>query len=131
MLSTLYTLGRPFLHDRLVVVASPALTPSAEAPVPAVVRGADPTASWKVMTFSGSTTIAIDPILRLSSLIMIRDAVRAGAGRPACQCRWSAAISQAAGLHIGATWKGPTSLSGRSTPRAGSSVCGFPPSSIS
>ncbi|MFL9839916.1 LysR substrate-binding domain-containing protein [Sphingomonas sp. ST-64] len=72
--------GRPFLHDRLVVVASPALSRTDDAPVPAVVRGADPAESWTVTTPEGTLSIPIDPILRLSSLVMIRDAVRAEAG---------------------------------------------------
>jgi DNA-binding transcriptional LysR family regulator len=72
--------GRAFLHDRLVVVAHPDLARSADALAPVVVRGADQAASWTMMTFSGRTTVAIDPVLRLSSLVMIHDAVRAGAG---------------------------------------------------
>ena len=74
--------GRIFLRDRLVVVASPALArPSAEAVVPAVVRGAaDRAATWTVRTPTGNDSIAIDPVLGLSSLVMVRDAVRAGVG---------------------------------------------------
>ena len=72
--------GRPFLRDRLVVVASPDLPRPAEAPVPAVVRGGDRAASWTVATAAGQSSIAVDPVLRLSSLVMIRDAVRAGVG---------------------------------------------------
>ncbi len=74
--------GRIFLRDRLVAVASPAIArPSGDAAVPAVVRGAgDQSAAWKVTTPSGTSRIAVDPVLRLSSMIMVRDAVRAGAG---------------------------------------------------
>jgi DNA-binding transcriptional LysR family regulator len=73
--------GRIFLRDRLVVVASPALTPpTGHSRVPAVVRGAADQAAWDVSTPAGPSRIAIDPILRLSSLIMVRDAVRAGVG---------------------------------------------------
>jgi DNA-binding transcriptional LysR family regulator len=49
--------------------------------VRAVVRGpADLTGDWNVITTSGRTTIAIDPILQLSSMVMVRDAVRQGVG---------------------------------------------------
>lgn len=70
--------GRIFLRDRLVVVASPALArPALNAAVPAVVRTGSGEAAWNV---TGRDAIAIDPVLRLSSLVMVRDAVRAGAG---------------------------------------------------
>ncbi|MGJ5199755.1 MULTISPECIES: LysR family transcriptional regulator [unclassified Bradyrhizobium] len=73
--------GRIFLRDQLVVVASPSLTrPADGALVPAVVRSTEQIAAWDVMAATGSSRIAIDPILRLSSLIMVRDAVRAGVG---------------------------------------------------
>ena len=74
--------GRIFLRDRLVVVASPRLArPADNAPVPAVVRSAgDAIAAWDVTAPNGRSRIAIDPVLRLSSLIMIRDAVRTGVG---------------------------------------------------
>lgn len=73
--------GRVFLHDRLVVVASPDLRRPDGAPVPAVVRGAVAAqTTWAVTTPSGKATIPVDPILGLSSMMMVRDAVRAGAG---------------------------------------------------
>ncbi len=72
--------GRPFLHDRLVVVASAHLALPEGAATPAVVRGGDPARRWTVTAVDGKHEIAIDPVLRLSSLVMIRDAVRAGAG---------------------------------------------------
>jgi DNA-binding transcriptional LysR family regulator len=74
--------GRIFLRDRMVVVASPALDrPTDGSRVPAVVRSAgDQTAAWDATTATGPSRIAIDPVLRLSSLIMIRDAVRTGVG---------------------------------------------------
>lgn len=74
--------GRIFLRDRLMVVASPRLArPVNSAAVPAVVRGSgDQTMAWDVTAPEGRSRIAIDPILRLSSLIMVRDAVRAGVG---------------------------------------------------
>lgn len=73
--------GRIFLRDRLVVVAPPALArPEDGEPAPAVLRGAGGLASWPVKRNGGSARIAIDPVLRLSSLLMVRDAVRAGVG---------------------------------------------------
>lgn len=74
--------GRIFLRDRLVVVASPELKrPTDASRVPAVVRGAaDDAVVWDVTLPTGGARIAIDPVLRLSSLIMVRDAVRAGVG---------------------------------------------------
>jgi len=65
-----------------VVVASPGLVrhPS-NAAVPAVIRGAgDQIASWDVTGPTGRSSIAINPVLRVSSLVMVRDAVRAGVG---------------------------------------------------
>jgi DNA-binding transcriptional LysR family regulator len=74
--------GRIFLRDRLVVVASPALaSPVDDVAVPVVVRGqADQPKAWEMTTQTGPTRIAVDPVLRLSSLIMVLDAVRAGVG---------------------------------------------------
>jgi DNA-binding transcriptional LysR family regulator len=70
--------GRIFLRDRLAVVASPALVrPAGAAAVPAVVRTTSVQAAWPV---TEQPEIAIDPVLRLSSLVMVRDAVRAGVG---------------------------------------------------
>jgi DNA-binding transcriptional LysR family regulator len=75
-------IGRAFLHDRLVVAAAPTLVrPADGSAVRAVVRGrADLMGDWNVMTTSGRSTIAIDPILQLSSMVMVRDAVRQGVG---------------------------------------------------
>ncbi|MEE3623463.1 LysR substrate-binding domain-containing protein [Nitrospirillum sp. BR 11752] len=79
--------GRVFLHDRLVVVASPGLRrPPPGAPVPAVVRGAvTPGDMWTIKTPSGGadlpvTAVPVTPVLGLSSLVMVRDAVRLGVG---------------------------------------------------
>ena len=76
-------IGRIFLRDRLVVVAHPDLPrQSGDKPVPAVGRSAgNQVASWSVKNAEGSSTnIAIDTVLRLGSLMMVRDAVRAGVG---------------------------------------------------
>ncbi len=70
--------GRIFLRDRLVVVASPALArPADGAPVPAVVRDGAGATIWKL---KDAPAFAVDPRLSLSSLIMVRDAVRMGVG---------------------------------------------------
>lgn len=75
-------IGRIFLRDRLVVVAHPDLPRQVgDMPVPAVVHGAgDRVAVWAMKNADGRAAIAIDPVLRLASLMMVRDAVRAGVG---------------------------------------------------
>jgi DNA-binding transcriptional LysR family regulator len=73
--------GRAFLHDRLVVVARPGLAcPAGNMAAPAVVRGSGDRSAWQVRTPGGRSSIAIEPVLALSSLIMVRDAVLAGVG---------------------------------------------------
>lgn len=73
--------GRVFLRDRLVIVASPNLTrPAANEAVRAVVRSGGDRVPWQVKTSHGPEKIAVEPILALSSLLMVRDAVRAGVG---------------------------------------------------
>ncbi|MGV7030653.1 LysR family transcriptional regulator [Methylobacterium symbioticum] len=73
--------GRAFLRDRLVVVASPDLArPTGGTAVPAVVRGSGDRAAWRIRTPTGHAAIAVEPVLGLASLIMVRDAVRAGVG---------------------------------------------------
>jgi DNA-binding transcriptional LysR family regulator len=74
--------GRIFLRDRLVVVASPTLSrPKVGFVVPAVVRGAsDLSSAWEVVAPRGRSRITIDPVLRLTGIVMVRDAVRAGVG---------------------------------------------------
>lgn len=78
--------GRIFLRDRLVVVAHPDLArPAADIPVPTVVRGTDDRATEWLVSASASTstataTLTVEPVLRLSSHFMVRDAVRLGVG---------------------------------------------------
>jgi len=73
--------GRAFLRDRLVVVAGPSLArPGGDGAVPAVVRATGDRRAWRVRGDAGVATIPVDPVLGLSSLIMVRDAVRAGVG---------------------------------------------------
>jgi DNA-binding transcriptional LysR family regulator len=74
--------GRILLRDRLVVVAHPDLQrPADKSAVPAVVRGtADRSTVWSVTAPAGKSTVAVDTVLRLSSHLMVRDAVRLGVG---------------------------------------------------
>jgi DNA-binding transcriptional LysR family regulator len=74
--------GRAFMRDRLVVVASPDLArPTDGSVVPAIVRGTGSgIETWKMADAGGGSTLAVDPVLGLSSMIMVRDAVRTGVG---------------------------------------------------
>lgn len=73
--------GRVFLRDRLVIVASPNLArPAEHVAVPAVIRSSGDRLDWTLKTSAGRSTIAVEPVLALSSLVMVRDAVRAGVG---------------------------------------------------
>ena len=74
--------GRVFLRDRLVLVAAPGRAEAIESrPMPAIVRGpGDVSAGWTVSVEGKTRQIEVDPVLRLSSLIMVRDAVRSGVG---------------------------------------------------
>jgi DNA-binding transcriptional LysR family regulator len=70
--------GRCFLHDRLVVAASPGFArPAEDGPVRAILMGAaDASVPWRVPGLS----LLPQPVMRLSSMVMVRDAVCAGAG---------------------------------------------------
>lgn len=78
--------GRCILHDELVVVAPPSLVRPAwdtggDPLVPAVMLGAwPPGMTWRITGAHYAGSIRPDPVLRLSSLLMVRDAVLAGAG---------------------------------------------------
>jgi DNA-binding transcriptional LysR family regulator len=74
--------GRIFLRDRMIVVAHPDLKrPAGDSPVPAVVRGiGDQATHWPVTASTGKKRLAVEPVLRLSSHFMVRDAVRQGVG---------------------------------------------------
>jgi len=74
--------GRIFLRDKLVVVASPSVKrPAGNLPVPAVVRDfGDRSICWDMKTPTGKSRLAVKPILCLASMIMLRDAVRVGSG---------------------------------------------------
>ncbi|WP_434136765.1 LysR family transcriptional regulator (plasmid) [Pseudomonas luteola] len=72
--------GRIFLRDRLAVVASPGLArPEDNLAVPVIVRGkGDQGPVWSITSTTGESHITVSPVLRLSSLLMVRDALRAG-----------------------------------------------------
>lgn len=74
--------GRCFLRDRLMVVASPDLPPPVVGDtVPAILLGAaDATAPWTIRRRGGAWQVTPRPVLRLSSLTMMRDAARSGVG---------------------------------------------------
>lgn len=74
--------GRIFLRDRLVVVAAPGLIrPAYGATAPAIVRGPiEGPMIWTLTSSAGRSSFAADPVLSLPSLMMVREAVRAGVG---------------------------------------------------
>ena len=78
--------GRCFLRDALVVVAPPGLArpaPRAAVPaaVPAVLLATAPEgAAWRCLAAGHESQIRPMPVLRLSSLVMVHQAVLAGAG---------------------------------------------------
>lgn len=73
--------GRAFLRDGLVVVAAPHVAYVSGAVAPVVIRGAPgQSRSWTMNTPTGQTSLPIDPVLSLSSMTMVRDAVRMGVG---------------------------------------------------
>ena len=72
-------IGRVFLRDYQVVVAPAGLKrPSSGKSVPAIVRGTDwKQTSWRIRHGDeGIEALAIEPVLALSSMIMVRDALR-------------------------------------------------------
>ncbi|MFK0333028.1 LysR family transcriptional regulator [Rhizobium sp. NPDC090275] len=73
--------GRAFLRDELIIASAPGLVNTAGEVVPAVVRGnPGPTRSWTMTTSVGSSSLKFDPVLTLSSMTMVRDAVLMGVG---------------------------------------------------
>ncbi|MET3858953.1 LysR family transcriptional regulator [Rhizobium sp. OAE497] len=74
--------GRAFLRDRLVIVAPLSLqVPPEGTNVPVVVRGPPgPPDTWHVNRNGSAFTIGAEPILGLTSLLNVRDAVRMGVG---------------------------------------------------
>ena len=76
--------GRIFLRDRIVMVANPELhRPAGQVPIPVVVRGGttgEQTAVWELTEKGKKKRLTVQPVLSLSSLFMVRDAVRANVG---------------------------------------------------
>ena len=74
--------GRIFLRDRLVVVVAPSMVrPTGDAAAPAVIRGPmEGSMIWNMKSPAGRSSVTAEPVLSLPSLMMVRDAVRAGAG---------------------------------------------------
>lgn len=91
--------GQCFLKDHLVVAAHPAIAiPGAQGGVvPAVVlAAAGNTALWKIQTGDTHMLLQPRPVLRCSSMLLVRDAVLAGAGA-AMLPRWLAEPEFASG----------------------------------
>ncbi|CAN7505410.1 LysR family transcriptional regulator [Polaromonas sp. LjRoot131] len=76
--------GRIFLRDRIVMVAHPGLQrPAGSAPIPVVLRGGgvgEQTEVWELTEKGKKKRLTVQPVLSLSSLFMVRDAVRANVG---------------------------------------------------
>jgi len=78
--------GRRILTDERVIVTHPSLAPAsakrADGPVRAVLQISAPSdLTWRIRTGPDAiTTLKPEPVLRLSSLLMVREAVLAGAG---------------------------------------------------
>jgi DNA-binding transcriptional LysR family regulator len=75
-------IGRVFLRDRLVVVGSPEMGAVQDGSrIPAVTRGSGASPDrWTLTTPDGERVLEVDPVLGMSSLVMMRDAVIAGIG---------------------------------------------------
>lgn len=75
--------GQRLKRDHLVAVAAPDVTPraSSDGDVPAVVLAARPDAeTWRLRHTGGTLVVRPRPVLRLSSLLLVREAVIAGGG---------------------------------------------------
>ena len=73
--------GRNFLHDRLVVVARQDVPrPAQGQPVRGIAGPIESGNRWQTTGPDGPETIEFEPIVTLSSMIMVRDAVRTGVG---------------------------------------------------
>jgi DNA-binding transcriptional LysR family regulator len=73
--------GRCFLRDRLVVAAAPSLVQPDEGDAfPAIVLGDAQLAAWRLTAGERTKTMLPREVMRLSSMALIYDAVREGAG---------------------------------------------------
>jgi DNA-binding transcriptional LysR family regulator len=75
-------IGRVFLRDRQVVVGSSEMGAVPDGSrTPAVTRGSGSSPDrWTLTTPDGERVLEVDPVLGMSSLVMVRDAVIAGIG---------------------------------------------------
>jgi DNA-binding transcriptional LysR family regulator len=75
-------IGRVFLRDRLVVVGSSKMSAVPDGGrVPAVTRGSRSGPDrWTLTTPGGERVLEVEPVLGMSSLLMVRDAAIAGIG---------------------------------------------------
>jgi DNA-binding transcriptional LysR family regulator len=73
--------GRCFLRDRLVVAAAPSLAePIDGGSFPAIVLGSSQLSAWRLSADGGTKTVLPYEVVRLSSMALVYDAVREGAG---------------------------------------------------
>lgn len=72
-------IGRLIATDRRVLVAAPSLEVTIDATMPAVVLARSASETWRIEVEEGVVDIQPQPVLRLSSLLMAREAVLDGA----------------------------------------------------
>ena len=73
--------GRCFLRDRLVVAAAPSLAePIDGGTFPAIVLGGSQLSAWRLSSEGRTKTMLPQEVVRLSSMALVYDAVREGAG---------------------------------------------------
>jgi DNA-binding transcriptional LysR family regulator len=72
-------IGRAIAIDRRVLVAAPSLAVEIRATMPAVVLARSASETWRIEVEEGVVDIQPQPVLRLSSLLMAREAVLDGA----------------------------------------------------
>lgn len=75
-------IGRCFLRDHRVIVAAPsvALPENGQVVASIVLASAEDSQPWRLCNGNGVMTLRPEPVLRLSSLYMVRDAARAAVG---------------------------------------------------
>jgi DNA-binding transcriptional LysR family regulator len=118
--------GRCFLNDERLIVATPDVprpcptTEGEDVIVKSVLLGTRPApAVWRMRSAAEKDIVLKpEPVLRLSSLLMVRDAVLAGAGAALLPSFSSPTTSRRAGLHIGEPMPVHRWKSGRSRRRA-------------
>jgi DNA-binding transcriptional LysR family regulator len=122
--------GRSFLNDERLIVATPDVprpcptTEGEDVIVKFVLLGTRPApAVWRMRSAAEKDIVLKpEPALRLSSLLMVLDAVLAGAGAALLPSFSSPTTSRRAGLHIGEPMPVHRWKSGRSKARAASAA---------